>query len=132
MDSKAVYTINPIGFTGQEKKVLNTIFSLSQARESIFRQFTSDSKNKPDIVIVDFDDNKAVRQWQSLCIENIEYPSIPMIRITHKESDDTENYYTNRPLTVTKILSLLDHLAEQEFSSRKPIFTRELEATENQ
>ncbi len=117
MGSKAPHTVKFIGLSEHEKKMLNAIFMLSNTRPTSFSLFDENETNKPEMMIVNFDDVKAVNEWQTLCIQNTAYSSIPVVRVTGVRSRDTENYYTGRPFIATKLLSLFERLAAKEFDS---------------
>lgn len=115
MENKTPHTVKFIGLSEHEEKVLGAIFMLSKTRPTSFCLF--DNNNKPEMMIVNFDDADAVHEWQSLCIENSEYSSIPVVRVTRVRSRDTENYYIRRPFIATRMLSLIERVAAKEFDS---------------
>ena len=117
MGNKIPHTIKLIGLSEHEQKVLNAIFLLSKTRPTSFDLFDGDKNNKPEMMIVNFDDAEAVHEWQTLCIQDTEYPSIPVIRVTRVRSRDLENYYMRRPFIITRMLSLFERLATKEFDS---------------
>jgi CheY-like chemotaxis protein len=117
MRNKTPHTVKFIGLSEHEEKVLSAIFMLSKTRPTSFGLFDENKNNKPEMMIVNFDDREAVHEWQTLCIENTEYSSIPAIRVTRVRSRDTENYYTRRPFIATRMLSLFERLAAKEFTS---------------
>lgn len=117
MGNKAPHTVKFIGLSEHEEKVLGAIFLLSKTRPTSFSLFDGLSNNKPEMMIVNFDDADSVHEWQSLCIENTEYSSIPAVRVTRVRSRDTENYYTRRPFIATRMLSLFERVAAKEFDS---------------
>lgn len=117
MGNKTPHTVMFIGLSEHEEKVLNAIFLLSKTRPASFALFDGDKNSKPEMMIVNFDDKDAVNEWQTLCIENAEYSSIPAIRVTRARARDTENYYTRRPFIATRMLSLFERLAAKEFAS---------------
>jgi len=117
MGNKILHTVKLIGLSEHEQKVLNAIFLLSKTRPTSFGLFDEGKNNKPGMMIVNFDDKEAVHEWQTLCIQNTEFSSIPAIRVTRSRPRDTENYYTRRPFIVTRMLSLFERLAEKEFKS---------------
>ena len=117
MGNKIPHTVKLIGLSEHEQKVLNAIFLLSKTRPTSFDLFDGDKNNKPEMMIVNFDDAEAVHEWQTLCIQNTEYSTIPAIRVTRVRSRDTENYYMRRPFIITRMLSLFERLAAKEFDS---------------
>jgi len=117
MGNKTPHTVKFIGLSEHEEKVLNAIFMLSKTRPTSFGLFDEYENNKPEMMIVNFDDSEAVHEWQTLCIQDTEFSSIPAIRVTRKRSRDTENYYTRRPFIATRMLSLFERLAAKEFAS---------------
>jgi twitching motility two-component system response regulator PilG len=117
MGNKTPHTVKFIGLSEHEEKVLNAIFMLSKTRPISFGLFDKDKNNKPEMLIVNFDNAETVHEWQTLCIENTEYSSIPAIRVTRARARDTENYYTRRPFIVTRMLSLFERVAANEFAS---------------
>ena len=117
MEKKTPHTVKFIGLSEHEEKVLGAIFMLSTTRPTSFSLFDGLNNNKPEMMIVNFDDVNAVHEWQSLCIENTEYSSIPAVRVTRVRSRDTENYYTRRPFIATRMLSLFERVAAKEFDS---------------
>ena len=117
MGNKILHTVKFIGLSEHEKKVLGAIFMLSRTRPTSFSLYDEDENDKPEMMIVNFDADDAVHEWQSLCIENTDYSSIPVVRVTRVRSRDTENYYTRRPFIVTRMLSLFERLAAKEFDS---------------
>ena len=117
MGNKIPHTVKLIGLSEHEQKVLNAIFLLSKTRPTSFDLFDEDENSRPEMMIVNFDDSEAVLEWQTLCIQNTEYPSIPVIRVTRLRSRDTENYYVRRPFIITRMLSLFERLATKEFDS---------------
>lgn len=114
MKDKVLYTVKYIGFDKRDQRVLNATFLLSQTREVAFSAFVENKATKPSIIIIDFDDKKSIRRWQTLCIENAGYLSIPNIRITRSRPIDTENYYARRSCTANQLLCLLDTLVARE------------------
>jgi len=115
MENKIPHTVKLIGLSENEQKVLNTIFMLSKTRPASFCPFGEDKNSKPEIMIVNFDDAAAVHKWQTLCIQNTEYSSIPVIRVTRTRFRDTGNYYAHRPFIATKMLSLFEKISAKEF-----------------
>lgn len=117
MRNRTPHTVKFIGLSEHEEKVLNAIFMLSKTRPTSFSLFDEDKNNKPEMMIVNFDDTEAVHEWQTFCLQNTEYSSIPAIRVTRARARDTENYYTRRPFIATRMLSLFERLAANEFTS---------------
>jgi len=117
MGKKTPHTVKFIGLSEHEEKVLGAIFMLSKTRPTSFSLFDGLNNDKPEMMIVNFDDADSVHEWQSLCIENTEYSSIPAVRVTRARSRDTENYYTRRPFIATRMLSLFERVATKEFDS---------------
>jgi twitching motility two-component system response regulator PilG len=117
MGTKKPHTVKFIGLSEHENKVLNAIFMLSRTRPTPFSLYDEDQAGKPEMMIVNFDDADSVHEWQSLCIEDTEYSSIPAVRVTRIRSRDTENYYTRRPFIATRMLSLFERVAAKEFDS---------------
>lgn len=117
MGNKTLHTVEFIGLSKHEEKVLGAIFLLSKTRPTSFIRFDRDKNSKPEMMIVNFDDADSVHAWQNLCIQNTEYSSIPAVRVTRVRSRDTENYYTRRPFIATRMLSLFERLAIKEFDS---------------
>lgn len=117
MGSKIPHTVKLIGLSEHEKKVLGAIFLLSTTRPTSFSLFAGADSDKPEMIIVNFDDEKSVQEWQNLCIQNTEYSSIPVLRVIRMRSRDTENYYTRRPFIATRMLSLFERIADMEFES---------------
>lgn len=134
MRSKIPHTVKLIGLSEHEKKVLNAIFMLSMTRPTSFSLFDDKTNERPEMMIVNFDDADAVNAWQSLCIQNTDYSSIPAVRITRTRSRDTENYYARRPFIVTRMLSLFEKVAAREFDSYEDVFNNsgifELDSTD--
>ena len=116
MRNKTPHTVKFIGLSEHEEKVLNAIFMLSKTRPSSFELFNEDIDEKPEMMIVNFDNSEAIHEWQTLCIQNADFSSIPAIRVTRKRPKDTENYYTRRPFIATRMLSLFEKLAAKEFA----------------
>jgi len=117
MENKTSHTVKFIGLSEHEEKVLGAIFLLSKTRPTSFSLFDDKNNDKPDMMIVNFDDADAVHEWQSLCIEDTEYSSIPAVRVTRVRSRDTENYYIRRPFIATRMLSLIERVAAKELGS---------------
>ena len=117
MESKTPHTVKLIGLSDNEQKVLSTIFMLSKTRPASFCLFGGDQNSKPEIMIVNFDDSEAVHEWQTLCIQDAEYSSVPVVRVTSTKFRDAGNYYTRRPFIATKILSLFERISAKEFDS---------------
>jgi twitching motility two-component system response regulator PilG len=117
MENKTPHTVKFIGLSEHEEKVLGAIFMLSETRPTSFSLFDDKNNNKPDMMIVNFDDADAVHEWQTLCIEDTEYSSIPAVRVTRVRSRDTENYYIRRPFIATRMLSFIERVAAKEFDS---------------
>ncbi len=117
MGTRKSHTVKFIGLSEHEDKVLNAIFMLSRTRPTSFSLYDEDEAGKPEMMIVNFDDADSVHEWQSLCIEDTEYSSIPAVRVTRIRSRDTENYYTRRPFIATRMLSLFERVAAKELDS---------------
>jgi len=117
MENKTPHTVKFIGLSEHEEKVLGAIFMLSKTRPTSFSLFDDKNNNKPEMMIVNFDDADSVHEWQTLCIEDTEYSSIPVVRVTRVRSRDTENYYIRRPFIATRMLSLIERVAAKEFDS---------------
>ncbi|MFT5426003.1 MAG: two-component system cell cycle response regulator [Gammaproteobacteria bacterium] len=117
MGKKVPHTVKFIGLSEHEEKVLSAIFMLSKTRPTAFGLFEDDKNSKPEMMIVNFDDSKAVHEWQTLCIQDTDYSSIPVIRVIRARARDTENYYTRRPFIATRMLSLFERVAAKEFAS---------------
>jgi len=117
MENKTPHTVKFIGLSEHEEKVLGAIFMLSKTRPTSFSLFDDKNNKKPEMMIVNFDDADAVHEWQSLCIEDAEYSSIPAVSVTRVRSRDAENYYIRRPFIATRMLSLIEKVAAKEFDS---------------
>jgi twitching motility two-component system response regulator PilG len=117
MENKTPHTVKFIGLSEHEEKVLGAIFMLSNTRPISFSLFDDTNNTKPEMMIVNFDDADAVHEWQTLCIEDTEYSSIPTVRVTRVRSRDTENYYIRRPFIATRMLSLIERVAAKEFDA---------------
>lgn len=110
MKNNTVYTIQFIGFTVDEKEVMQSIFTLSERQQNRYTFFQKKKHNRPHITIINFDDTQAVCEWQAMCMEHSQYSFIPSIRVTHTKIIETEDYYACRPFTVIQISSLLDKI----------------------
>ena len=117
MENKTPHTVKFIGLSEHEEKVLGAIFMLSKTRPTSFSLFDDTNHTKPEMMIVNFDDADSVHEWQTLCIDDTEYSSIPAVRVTRVRSRDTENYYIRRPFIATRMLSLIERVAAKEFDS---------------
>lgn len=116
MKYNTVYTIQFIGFTADEKKIMQSTFSLSERQLNKYALFQKERHDRPHIIIIDFDDTKSVCEWQATCMKYSQYSFIPSVRVSHTKVIETEDYYACRPFTVTQILALLDKIVDEKYS----------------
>ena len=100
MGNKIPHTVKLIGLSEHEQKVLNAIFLLSKTRPTSFALFDGDENNKPEMMIVNLIDTGEVNEWQTLRIQNTEYPFILVIRVTRVRARAPAGYYMHRSLII--------------------------------
>ena len=70
MGNKIPHTVKLIGLSEHEQKVLNAMFLLSKTRPTSFALFDGDENNKPELMIVNFNDAGVINRWQTFFIQN--------------------------------------------------------------
>lgn len=121
MSDKKSFKISIIGIPEQERNVLKNIFKLSLYRPYAY---TLISVYEPSqILMVDADDPNALAEWHALCGAGT-HPSslskpdvvsspIPTVLITKETPANDSAYYIRRPFIATRVLGILDQVADQ-------------------
>lgn len=105
MDNK-VFQVGVFGLTSNEQNTLGSIFKLAASRSRQYNLVSTSDRASAEILIVDADDSNAVSEWRSFSVHN---SSIPAVKVTKNAPPaETEEAYLRRPLTLKRVLEILD------------------------
>lgn len=118
---KKTFQVAMIGISESERNILRNIFKLSQYRN--YTYIVAIPGELTDILIVDADDPQAMGEWRqakggTATGGSTSYRSnIPTIMVTHEEPPDSILHYIRRPFVASRVINVLDHLANKELQS---------------
>ncbi|MER2557204.1 MAG: response regulator [Candidatus Competibacter denitrificans] len=118
---KKTFQVAMIGISESERNILRNIFKLSQYRN--YTYIAAIPGELTDILIVDADDPQAMGEWRqakggTATGGSTSYRSnIPTIMVTHEEPPDSILHYIRRPFVASRVINVLDHLANKELQS---------------
>ncbi|CDI01625.1 putative Response regulator receiver protein [Candidatus Competibacter denitrificans Run_A_D11] len=118
---KKTFQVAMIGISESERNILRNIFKLSQYRN--YTYIVAVPGELTDILIVDADDPQAMGEWRqakggTATGGSTSYRSnIPTIMVTHEEPPDSILHYIRRPFVASRVINVLDHLANKELQS---------------
>lgn len=118
---KKTFQVAMIGISESERNILRNIFKLSQYRN--YTYIVAVPGELTDILIVDADDPQAMGEWRqtkggAATGGSASYRSnIPTIMVTHEEPPDSILHYIRRPFVASRVINVLDHLANKELQS---------------
>ncbi len=109
MEQGSIVTVGALGLTKPEENVLKSIANMTRGRtHGCYVVNTEQEIAKSDIVIVNVDDVNATIQWRTLAV----MPRPPvMVLYTREQPADLSQPYLLRPIGPSKVLALLDRIA---------------------
>ncbi len=116
-----LYYIASIGLDENDIRVLHALIAISKSRSISFLLYEAGGEKKvTDIVLVDADNPTAVNKWTTY-IKSIksESPVLSVLICSEVPPDNPNdhNHYIKKPLTATLLLTTLEKLVQEEFSS---------------
>ncbi len=111
---KKIFKVAIFGHTSNEQKTLGSIFKLATARIRQYTLLNSTERETANIILVDIDDSNARSEWKSF---NVHHNNIPAIKVSSKTIPDnniTNEVYLRRPLTLKRVLDILDQVTIKE------------------
>lgn len=110
--SEDIYVIASIGFGPRESTIMLTLVTLAKNRKPGFILFESQNEKKhADILLVDADNAEAIIKWNTYLKKFGQNETISSIMITDDppaNNDSDSIIYLKKPITATKLLSLLE------------------------
>lgn len=101
-----VFKVGVFGLTPNEQKALGSVFKLAVARTRRYAMLNAEARAKAEIILVDIDDPKAIKEWRSF---NEKHSNIPLIKVTKGTPSETaKGTFLRRPLTLKRVLETLD------------------------
>jgi len=98
-----IFKVGIFGLAPNEQNTLGSIFKLAASRS---RQYAMvEQRETAEIILVDADNPDALSEWRSFSVHN---SNIPIIKVTKTVPDDTKKAYLKRPLTLKRVLEVLD------------------------
>ena len=114
MISNGCVTIGLIGMPAIEEKRLQAAFEFSKGRHTSY--VDKDLETPPDILMINADEPKSLIEWRAyrnkLDEKNIKNP--PSVLVSKQREFKTEHYQVRRPLIASRIISVLDQVANKE------------------
>jgi len=114
MASNDSVTIGLIGIPRIEEKRLQAVFEYSKHRHTSYIDQNLDTS--PDILVVNADEPESLIKWRSyrnkLSEKDIADP--PSVLVSKRRKFVTEHYQVRRPLIASRIISVLDQVANKE------------------
>ncbi len=114
MISDARVTIGLIGMPPIEEKRLQVAFEFSKGRHTSY--VDKNLATPPDILMVNADEPKSLIEWRAyrnkLEERNITNP--PSVLVSRQREFKTDHYQVRRPLIASRIISVLDQVANKE------------------
>lgn len=122
--SKNTFVIASIGFGPRDSTVMLTLVTLAKNRKPGFVLFESQNEKKhADILLVDADNAEAVIKWNTYIKKFDQDEKISTVMITNDPpaNNDTERItYLGKPITATKLLSLLEEVVIKDHDYQVP------------
>ncbi len=107
-------TIGLIGIPDIEERRLNSAFTYSQTRNKCYAAQSLD--DRPNILMVNADEPSALIKWR-VYRDNLErqgYSEPSSVLVSQDREFKTKHYQVKRPLIATRVISVLDQVAENE------------------
>lgn len=121
MSDKKTFAIAVFGIPEPERSVLKNIFKLSLYRAYTYALVSSDQSS--EILLVDADDPRAMKEWRTFTSASMSVPSVPdqgkaslpvpTVMVTKETPSETMAYCIRRPFVATRVLGVLDQVAAQ-------------------
>jgi two-component system cell cycle response regulator len=131
MISDGCVTIGLIGMPPIEEKRLQVAFEFSKGRHTSY--VDKDLATPPDILMVNADEPKSLIEWRAyrnkLEERNITNP--PSVLVSRQREFKTDHYQVRRPLIASRIISVLDKLANKELEVDDEVAIVNIETRKN-
>lgn len=107
-------TIGLIGMPPIEEKRLQAAFEFSKGRHTSY--VDKDLDTPPDILMVNADEPKSLIEWRAYRnkLEGQKISNPPSVLVSRQREFETEHYQVRRPLIASRIISVLDRVANKE------------------
>jgi two-component system cell cycle response regulator len=114
MISDGCVTIGLIGMPPIEEKRLQAAFEFSKGRQTSYTD--KDLATPPDILMVNADEPKSLIEWRAYRnkLEEQDITNPPSVLVSRQREFKTEHYQVRRPLIASRIISVLDQVANKE------------------
>jgi twitching motility two-component system response regulator PilG len=99
-----------------EEKRLQVAFEFSKGRHTSYAD--QDLKTPPDILMVNADEPKSLIEWRAYRnkLEAQDVTNPPSVLVSRQREFKTEHYQVRRPLIASRIISMLDQVANKELA----------------
>ncbi|MFK5969681.1 MAG: response regulator [Candidatus Marithrix sp.] len=98
-----IFKVGIFGLAPNEQNTLGSIFKLAASRS---RQYTMiEQRETAEIILVDADNPDALGEWKNF---SVHHSNIPVVKVAKVIPDDTKKAYLKRPLTLKRVLEVLD------------------------
>ncbi|MGI9331542.1 MAG: response regulator [Gammaproteobacteria bacterium] len=108
------FLVATIGFDEREKRVLKSMFGISANRTPAFASYVFSSERPADIVLIDYDNPRALNGWKAYEKIHGKAAQVPVIAVT-REPDPPAEFVVRRPIIATRLLATLESVAVQAF-----------------
>ena len=119
-----IFVIASIGFGPRDSTVMLTLVTLAKNRKPGFVLFESQNEKKhADILVVDADNAEAIIKWNTYIKKFDQDETISSVMITNDtpaNSDTGRIIYLEKPITATKLLSLLEEVVVKNHGYQVP------------
>ena len=109
-------TVALIGIPAIEEKRLNSAFTHSQSRQTVYS--ATELANAPQILMVNADEPTSLIEWRRYRnkLEDEGKNDPPSVLVSKDREFKTEHYQVRRPLIASRAISILDQVTANEFS----------------
>lgn len=103
-----IFKIGVFGLASNEQNALGSIFKLATTRKRLYALVSPQERSSAEIILVDADDPNAMNEWRSFSVHHSHVPVIKVVKVP--PADQTTEKYLRRPLTLKRVLEVLDDI----------------------
>lgn len=118
--SNTPFLVATIGFDEREKRVLKSMFGISANRSPSFASYKFSRERPADMVLIDFDNPRALNGWKAYQQIHGEASKVPAIAVTRQPDLDQHKFVVRRPIIATRLLATLESVAATELGLESP------------
>ena len=113
MTQNNIYLVGTLGLQKQEERFVKIMLGLTshaQTSRSQGRYAWSEDLKKAEVVIVNYEDDSAMKSWHALASHK---PSPVLLLVTATEQSSFSKYHLTRPFGPAKVLMILDKIVKE-------------------